>query len=199
MRRRDIVAAAVGAVMATVLAGSVAWAAIPGDGGVYSACMLKNVGTVRLIDKSLPQGNLMSHCKPALEVEIAWNQKGQQGTQGPPGEKGDSGPPGSAGVPSVCEVDEGTSAPDVTGCAVLRYSDTSPAGFDILSIGGGVDGQQLTVVVDASHNGPGIFFLAANARLYCEASILDAGDTITLVKAGDWYEIARNEVEVLEC
>ena len=59
-----------------------AWAAIPSDGGVYTACMLKNVGTVRLIDKSLPANNLMSHCKPALETEISWNQKGEQGIQG---------------------------------------------------------------------------------------------------------------------
>jgi hypothetical protein len=79
------VAAAAGAVVATVLAGGVAWAAIPGDGGVYSACMLRNVGTVRLIDKSLPAGNLMSHCKPALESEVTWSR------QGPPGSDGDDG------------------------------------------------------------------------------------------------------------
>lgn len=94
MRRRDVVAAAAGAVVATVLAGSVAWAAIPGDGGVYSACMLKNVGTVRLIDKSLPPGNFMSHCKPALEVEIAWNQQGLQGLPGAPGATGADGSDG---------------------------------------------------------------------------------------------------------
>jgi hypothetical protein len=88
--------------MVLVLAGSVAWAAIPGDGGVYTACMLKNVGTVRLIDKSLPPGNLMSHCKPALEVEITWNRQGPQGLQGPQGiqgpkgDKGDQGDPGPA-------------------------------------------------------------------------------------------------------
>lgn len=104
MRRRDIVAAAAGAVVATVLAGSVAWAAIPGDGGVYTACMLKGVGTVRLIDKSLPPGNLMSHCKPALEVEVSWNRTGQEGPQGiqgvpgPKGDKGDQGDPGQNGA-----------------------------------------------------------------------------------------------------
>jgi hypothetical protein len=27
-----------------------------------TACMLKNVGTVRLIDTSLPAGNLLGHC-----------------------------------------------------------------------------------------------------------------------------------------
>jgi len=104
MKRRDLVAALTGAGVVLALAGSVAWAAIPSGGGVYTACMLKNVGTVRLIDKSLPPGNLMSHCKPAFEVEVSWNREGPQGlqgTQGPPGpqgEKGDKGDPGSAGA-----------------------------------------------------------------------------------------------------
>ena len=89
MRKRDLIAAAAGALAATALAGGVAWAAIPADGGVYTACMLKNVGTVRLIDKSLPPSNLMSRCKPALEVEVSWNKQGQQGIQGPPGQRGD--------------------------------------------------------------------------------------------------------------
>jgi hypothetical protein len=84
-----------------VLAGSVAWAAIRGEGGVYTACMLRNVGTVRLIDKSLPPGNLMSHCKPALEVEVSWNQHGAQGIQGPKGDKGDTGDQGIQGVQGI--------------------------------------------------------------------------------------------------
>ena len=100
MRRRDIVAAAAGAIVATVLAGGVAWAAIPGDGGVYSACMLKNVGTVRLIDKSLPPSNLMSRCT-ALETEIAWNKQGPQGLQGIQGLPGQSGANGADGRPGV--------------------------------------------------------------------------------------------------
>ena len=85
MKRRDIVAAASGAVVAVALAGSVAWAAIPGDGGVYTACMLKNVGTVRLIDKSLPAGNLMSHCKPALEVRFPGTDRASRGSRVSPG------------------------------------------------------------------------------------------------------------------
>jgi hypothetical protein len=100
MRRRDLVAALAGAVVCMVLAGGVAWAAIPSDGGIYTACMLKNVGTVRLIDKSLPAGNLMSRCT-SLEVEIFWNQKGQQGlagSQGPPGQPGAPGMNGLNGV-----------------------------------------------------------------------------------------------------
>jgi hypothetical protein len=98
MKRRDIIAAAAGALVATALAGSVAWAAIPGDGDVYRACMLKNVGTVRLIDRSLPPGNLMSHCKPGLEIEVSWNQMGRQGLPGLQGPQGVQGDPGADGV-----------------------------------------------------------------------------------------------------
>jgi Collagen triple helix repeat (20 copies) len=104
VRRRDLVAALVGGAIVMVLAGGVAWAAIPSDGSVYTACMLKNVGTVRLIDKSLPAGNLMSRCKPALEIEVSWNQEGQQGIAGQPGsvgakgDKGDTGEPGQNGA-----------------------------------------------------------------------------------------------------
>ena len=98
MRKRDLIAAAAGAVAATALAGGVAWAAIPSDGDVYTACMLKNVGTVRLIDKSLPPSNLMSHCKPALETEVSWSLQGPQGLQGLQGAKGDQGNPGQNGV-----------------------------------------------------------------------------------------------------
>jgi hypothetical protein len=97
VRRRDLVAALVGGATAIALAGSVAWAAIPGEGNVYTACMLKNVGTVRLIDKSLPPGSLMSHCKPSLEVEVSWNQRGQQGVPGQPGTSGVTGPAGPSG------------------------------------------------------------------------------------------------------
>jgi hypothetical protein len=47
---------------AIALAGGIAYATIPGPNNVYSACMLKGIGTIRLIDKSLPATNLMSRC-----------------------------------------------------------------------------------------------------------------------------------------
>jgi hypothetical protein len=125
MKKRDLIAALTGAAAALALAGSVAWAAIPQDGGVYTACMLKNIGTVRLIDKSLPPGNLMSRCKPALEVEISWNQRGPQGLQGtqgaagPPGEKGEKGDPGTAGA-------SGTNGADGTSATVTRKDPLVP-------------------------------------------------------------------------
>jgi hypothetical protein len=78
------------------LAGGVAYATIPDGGGVYTACMLKNVGTVRLIDPSLPASSLMSHCT-SLETQITWNQQGQPGPQGPAGAAGPAGPAGPVG------------------------------------------------------------------------------------------------------
>src|SRR5262245_30813 len=51
------------------------YAAIPDGNKTYTACVLKSVGTIRLIDPSLPASNLMSHCTP-LETQITWNEQG---------------------------------------------------------------------------------------------------------------------------
>lgn len=95
MSRRLVTAAGVVAVVA--IAAGVAYATIPGPGDVYSACMLKGVGTIRLIDKSLQSTNLMSHCTDK-ESEISWNQAGQPGPAGPQGAKGEPGAPGMNGT-----------------------------------------------------------------------------------------------------
>jgi hypothetical protein len=81
---------------ALAAAGGIAYAAIPDSGNVYTACMLKNIGTVRLIDSTLPSTNLMSHCT-SLEAQVTWNQQGQQGPPGPPGQQGQQGPKGDTG------------------------------------------------------------------------------------------------------
>src|SRR4051812_5007050 len=80
-----------------VASGGIAYAAIPGAGNIYTGCMLKNVGTVRLIDSTLPSSNLMSHCT-APETQISWNQQGQQGQKG---EAGTPGAPGKSGADGV--------------------------------------------------------------------------------------------------
>jgi hypothetical protein len=109
-------------VIATALfavAGGIAYATIPDSGNVYTGCMLKNIGTVRLIDPSLPPGNLMSHCT-AFETKITWNQQGQAGTPGPAGPKGDTGAPGPKGDTGPAGAD-GAQGPK---------GDTGPAGAD---------------------------------------------------------------------
>jgi hypothetical protein len=97
MNRKRSVSSAVGALVAAAIVGGVAYATIPGPGNVYSACMLKGLGTIRLIDKSLPATNLMSHCTDK-ETEVSWNQAGQPGAPGPQGVKGDKGDAGLQGI-----------------------------------------------------------------------------------------------------
>ena len=77
-------------------AAGIAYAAIPDSKGVYTACMLDKVGTVRLIDPSLPASNLMSHCTN-VETKFTFNQQGQQGAPGVPGAPGKDGAPGANG------------------------------------------------------------------------------------------------------
>lgn len=82
MKRRDIVAAAVGAVAATALAGSVARAAI-GDGGVIQGCY-DSGGNVKVV-AALP-------C-PKNYTPFQWNQQGIPGPKGDQGDQGPRGPP----------------------------------------------------------------------------------------------------------
>ena len=77
-------------------AAGIAYAAIPDSNGVYTACMLDKVGTVRLIDPSLPASNLMSHCTN-VETKFTFNQQGPQGPPGLPGAQGKDGAPGANG------------------------------------------------------------------------------------------------------
>jgi collagen triple helix repeat protein len=88
------------AVATAAVAAGIAYAAIPDAGtGTYHACMLKNVGTIRLIDPSLPTSSTLQHCT-SLETPITFDQTGAAGPQGPkgdPGVKGDTGPQGPQG------------------------------------------------------------------------------------------------------
>ena len=66
----------VAAVAAFAVAGGIAYASIPDAGGTYHACMLKGIGTIRIIDPE------KQRCSAALETEITFNQKGQDGVNG---------------------------------------------------------------------------------------------------------------------
>jgi Collagen triple helix repeat (20 copies) len=94
--RRTAVVAGIATVVLAAAAG-IAYATIPSSGNVYTACMLKGVGTIRLIDPSLPASNLLGHCS-SLETQVSWSQNGQPGAPGPQGAKGDPGTPGATGA-----------------------------------------------------------------------------------------------------
>ena len=146
------------AVVSTVLLGAaagIAYATIPDGNNVYSACMLKNVGTVRLIDPSLPSGSLLSHCT-GFEKEVTWNgqgvkgdtgatgpqgpqglqgQQGPQGPQGPQGVKGDTGATGPAGA-GLAKVIRGGTYGGVSGLGVyagtgFTITTNSPGNYTI--------------------------------------------------------------------
>ncbi len=82
---------------AVVTMGGIGYAAIPDGNGVFTACRLNGVGTIRLIDPTAtPASSLLNHCT-GLETKISWNQGGPSGSQGPTGDKGATGDKGPAG------------------------------------------------------------------------------------------------------
>jgi hypothetical protein len=78
--------------VAALVAGSIAWAAIP-DGGVIHACYSKTNGKLRLADAQNPK---LGSCL-ASEAALDWNQQGPAGVAGAPGAKGDTGAQGDPG------------------------------------------------------------------------------------------------------
>jgi hypothetical protein len=183
------------------LAGGVAYATTPDASGVYTACMLKNVGTIRLIDPSLPASSLLSHCT-SLETPITWNQQGQPGPQGPAGPTGTDGTNGKDGVsPTVTQLAPGD--PNCTnGGAAIKDADGSTAyvcnGTD------GKDGQpfagtftspngQFSVTVADS----GITLTGPSGSIKLDAVGLDLnGALITLNGAGSCAPAARQGDQV---
>jgi hypothetical protein len=98
LTRKRVLVALVVAALAT--GGGVGYAAITSGGTTITACVQKNLGTVRMYDSSAPSTSLMSKpCSAALgEVALSWNQ---QGLQGPKGDTGPTGPAGKDGASCV--------------------------------------------------------------------------------------------------
>jgi len=74
------------AVLSTTLLAAEARASVPDGNGVYTACYFKSLGTVRLIDTSVPT----QRCLDRLEVRLTWGQVGPAGPAGVPGLDGKS-------------------------------------------------------------------------------------------------------------
>lgn len=91
--KQTLLTAVVSALAASVIAGGIAWASIPGDGGVIQGCY--DAGGNLKVVAALP-------C-PKGYTALQWNQQGPQGLQGlqgiqgPKGDKGDTGGQGPAG------------------------------------------------------------------------------------------------------
>jgi collagen triple helix repeat protein len=136
MPRIATVLAVAGIVLTATLVGGVAWATIPDDNGLYTACKLNATGTIRLIDPSGPTSSLLSRCT-IHETKISWNQNGRAGAigaagpVGPAGMKGDAGPAGPQGSKGDAGT-AGTNGPQ---------GPAGPAGADGTN---GVDGAQGT-------------------------------------------------------
>ncbi len=175
MRSWKLAAAAIA--VAALAGAGIAYATIPGAGAVYTACMLKNVGTVRLIDPSLPASNLMSHCT-SFETQVTWNQQGQPGTPGAPGTPGQRVVMGDAGA----------------NCANGGVSLT--VGEDTRYVCNGVNGQDGTFTGHfQSPNGQysidvadgGIALLGPNGMVHVDPSgiSLNSGNVLSLKSSGN--------------
>ena len=170
------------------LAGGVAYAAIPDAGSVYTACMLKNVGTIRLIDPSLPSSSLLSHCT-SLETQITWNQVGQIGPQGPPGPAGRDGADGKDGVsPSVTPLAPGDPHCGTGGAAITdssgntAYVCNGTAGKDGQPFSGtftSPDGQYSVNVADT-----GVTLIGPSGSIKLTGSGLDLNGTLLTLNGG---------------
>jgi hypothetical protein len=130
------------AVVVALTAAGISYATIPGDNKFFNACMLNGVGTIRLIDKSLPSTNLMSHCTDK-ETEISWHQQGLQGLQGLQGPKGDPGKDGTNGTNGT----NGKDGVSVTSAAEPAGANCAAGGVQLTAANGvnyvcnGVDGK----------------------------------------------------------
>jgi hypothetical protein len=108
MKRRDLLAAGVGAIVATALAGGVAWAAIPGPGGVIQGCYRDKRGDVKVVE-SLP-------C-PKGYSSLPWNEQGVPGAPGADGADGVS--------PTVAQLSPGDTNCPAGGAAITDANGTA--------------------------------------------------------------------------
>jgi Collagen triple helix repeat (20 copies) len=78
------------------VSGGIAWAAIPDENGVFTACISNADGSIRMIDPS--QSGTAGTCT-GTENRVSWNKKGIEGPKGPAGATGAQGPRGAQGAP----------------------------------------------------------------------------------------------------
>jgi hypothetical protein len=110
-----------------VVAGGIAYAAIPDAGsGTFHACMLKGLGTIRIIDPA------QQHCA-SIETPISFGAKGDPGLQGSPGHDGVG--------PTVAQLAVGNANCPAGGAAI---TDASGSTAYVCSGANGADGQSFS-------------------------------------------------------
>jgi hypothetical protein len=151
------------AVLALIAAG-VAYAAIPSDGtNLFTGCMLRATGTVRLIDPSGPSSSLLSRCTQ-FETQISWNQKGQAGKDGT------NGAPGKNGVNGT----DGTNGKDGAACLPANPACVGPQG---VAGKDGLNGTNGTPGTPGPKGDAGSGFTWRGA--YQDRTIYNAGDVVS--------------------
>jgi hypothetical protein len=162
MTKRDLVAAAAGALAASALAGGVAWAAIPDSDGVIQGCY-NSGGNLKVVPE-LP-------C-PKGWTSLPWNQQGPKGV------------PGADGVsPSVTQLSPGdVHCPD--GGAAL--TDAAGSTAYVCNGAAGADGQPFAGTFRSPNGEYSISVTDAGITLRhgTSNSIVLAGDNLT-VHSGD--------------
>jgi hypothetical protein len=115
---------AITAAVLFAVAGGIAYATILNAAGVYTACKLNALGTIRLIDPSLPSTSLLQHCNTTFETQISWNQQGVPGAAGTNGTNGTNGKDGMNGLPGTDGTNGAPCPPNIPACV----GPTGPAG-----------------------------------------------------------------------
>ncbi|MFD7256821.1 hypothetical protein [Streptomyces sp. NPDC059874] len=129
VRRPARVAAVTGTttLLAAALFGGVAYADIPGAGGVYTGCYSAGSGTLRVIDDEAGQ-----RCR-AGERTVTWSQAGQPGPIGPQGRAGSQGDAGLPATKLFAFVDvDGTLVRERSSGAVSASPRATPGYFDVV-------------------------------------------------------------------
>jgi Collagen triple helix repeat (20 copies) len=111
MRRKRLLITAAGALFAVAIAGGVAWASIPGDGGVIQGCY-DSGGNVKVVP-ALP-------C-PRGYTAFAWNQQGLKGADGASGKDGANGTNGIDGVDGRDGTNGLAGPPGTAGVSGIEY------------------------------------------------------------------------------
>jgi hypothetical protein len=177
--KRTLTALAAGLVLLAVC-GGVAYATIPGSGGVIHGCYAKYGGAVRVIDTG--------PCRPT-EAPLNWNQTGPAGARGATGPAGADGAAGATG-PQGLSGDAGPAGPKGP------KGDAGPTGPQGPAGPAGVGGYQVVEQDDGSFSGVltripgwgmGVFSIPCPAgKVATGGGFSSIGNPLTVIEDAPW-------------